>query len=114
MEFCLLLSRLILFLSRWVFFCSLSSYCYLLLCYWFRIQRVVRNYSVFSIFFPFFGGPAVWRAWNFTFHYDRPFKLIKTSFKNVFKKAVCEQYDKMFIDKLSSLDDSSKLFYTVN
>ena len=30
-------------------------------------------------------------------NYDRPFKLIKTSFnKKVFKKAVCEQYDKMF------------------
>ena len=43
-------------------------------------------------------------------NYDKQFKLIKNSFKKSIKKTVKEQYDKLLTDKLSSIDDSSKLF----
>ena len=47
-------------------------------------------------------------------NYDKLFKLVKNSFKHVIKKTVKEQYDKLILEKLSSIDDSSKLFYTVS
>ena len=51
-----------------------------------------------------------------SFHYNfedfnKPFLLVKDTFKNTFKKNIKEKYE----EKISNLDDSSKLFlYIVN
>ena len=46
---------------------------------------------------------------NFT-EFDKSFTNVKHRIKNIFKKAVQEKYEKMTLDKLSNIDDSSKLF----
>jgi hypothetical protein len=41
---------------------------------------------------------------------DKPFKLIKNPIKNSTKRVVKEKYDQIVLEKLSNLDENSKLF----
>ena len=41
---------------------------------------------------------------------DKPFKLIKNPIKNSTKRVVKEKYDQIILEKLSNLDENSKLF----
>ena len=42
--------------------------------------------------------------------FNKPFLLVKDTFKNTFKKAMKENYEEKILEKISKLDDSSKLF----
>ena len=42
--------------------------------------------------------------------FNKPFLLVKDTFKNTFKKTIKEKYEEKILEKISSLDDSSKLF----
>ena len=43
-------------------------------------------------------------------NYNNSFKVVKSSFKSIFKKAVETKYEKLMSEKLSNLDNTSKLF----
>jgi hypothetical protein len=42
--------------------------------------------------------------------FNKPFLLVKDTFKNTFKKTIKEKYEEKILEKISNLDDSSKLF----
>ena len=42
--------------------------------------------------------------------FNKPFLLVKDTFKNTFKKTMKEKYEEKILEKISNLDDSSKLF----
>jgi hypothetical protein len=42
--------------------------------------------------------------------FNKPFLLVKDTFKNTFKKTIKEKYEERILEKISNLDDSSKLF----
>jgi hypothetical protein len=42
--------------------------------------------------------------------FNKPFLLVKDTFRNTFKKTIKEKYEEKILEKISNLDDSSKLF----
>ena len=46
--------------------------------------------------------------------FSRPFRIAKISIKKIFKKSVYEHYEKQLTEKLSLINDSSKLFLYSN
>jgi dTDP-4-dehydrorhamnose reductase len=42
--------------------------------------------------------------------FNKPFLLVKDTFKNTFKEIIKEKYEEKILEKISNLDNSSKLF----
>jgi hypothetical protein len=73
----------------------------------FNINKNISNENIYT-WYTF--ATEIFKEVNNFEDFNKPFLLVKDTFKNTFKKIIKEKYEEKILEKISNLDDCSKLF----
>ena len=73
----------------------------------FNINKNISNENIYTWYTI---ATEIFKEVNNFEDFNKPFLLVKDTFKNTFKKIIKEKYEEKILEKISNLDDSSKLF----